>query len=84
MAQFGFQRGLQHRDFEDANAPSGAAKAAPKQPGKPSEGLAKAFIQGIERSVDRRNQAGAEAIGAVGIEVDFEDVLPLGGADLGL
>ena len=78
VAKFVLKRWLEHRDLEDADASTGTAESAAEETWEPTEGLGKAFIHSIERSIDRRDQARSEAVGPVGIEVDFEDVLAPG------
>ena len=76
IPQFVFQGWLQHPDFKDADAPSWAAEATPKVAWKASERSAKFLVHSVEWTIDRWNQPGSEAMGAVGIEMDFEDVGP--------
>ena len=78
VAKFVLKRWLEHRDLEDADASTGTAESAAEETWEPTEGLGKAFVHSIERSIDRRDQAGSEPVGPVGIEVDFNHVFPPG------
>ena len=75
---------MKHADLKDADPAARPPKPTPEQAWEAAEGFGQTFIHRVQAAVDGWDEAGAEAIGAVGIEVNFEDVLPLGGADLGL
>ena len=76
VSEFCLEGALKHRDLKDADPAAWTSKPTAEQAWEATEGFGQAFIHRVELAVDRRDQPGAEAIGAVGIEVDFKDVLP--------
>jgi hypothetical protein len=57
IAKFLLQRRLEHSNFKDADAASGASEAASKQSWEATEGLGDGLIQLIQRAINGGNES---------------------------
>ena len=55
VAKLVLERWLEHRDLENADATTGTSESATEETWKPTEGLGKAFVNRIKRSIDSRD-----------------------------
>ena len=78
IAQGVFQRPFKFANFQNGDAPFGGPKPIAEELGIGPKGLRQAFVDLVERFVDRWDQAGAHPIAAVGVVMDLQGIAPLG------